>query len=287
VTQRQVPDYQGELGIHGERAVNSHASAPGADVGARDAANGTLTSPTFKIERNFITFLIGGGNHRGKTCLNLLVDDKAVASATGANDNRMQPKSLDVRRWAGQAGRLQIVDDESGGWGNIGVDNIVFSDRPQMPPGPLAEEPDFGTMGIALLKSEVRSPKSEGNPNGKIRFTAASELALAALPAGKPAEVVFSAGTASETTATRPPGEPLLGALGRKMRLAPGATATVTFALVWHFPNLKMDKLPPGRYYAVRFDSARAVAEYVAKELPRLSAQTRLWHDTWYDSSLP
>ena len=52
-------------------------------------------------------------------------------------------------------------------------------------------------------------------------------------------------------------------------------------------PNLKLNRLPPGRYYATRFDSALAVARYVRDNFTRLSAQTRLWHDTWYDSTLP
>jgi len=270
VTQKQTPDYQGELGIHGQRAVNSHASAPGKDVGARDAAKGTLTSKEFVIERRYITFLIGGG-HKGKTCLNLLVDDKVVASATGANDNRMRPGSLDMRRWAGRTGRLQIVDDESGSWGNIGVDHIVFSDRPGTPPGPLEKEPDFGTMGIALLKAEA----GEG------------DFALAALPSGKPAEVVFQASGASDESVTGSPDKPLIGGLGRKLSLSPGGTATATFLVTWHMPNLKIENLPSGRFYANRFDSALAVADYLAGNFARLGRQTRLWHDTWYDSTLP
>jgi uncharacterized protein (DUF608 family) len=71
------------------------------------------------------------------------------------------------------------------------------------------------------------------------------------------------------------------------MKLAPGASAHATFLLTWHMPNLKLDRLPPGRQYAQRFDSALAVARYVARNWERLSSQTHLWHDTWYDSSLP
>jgi non-lysosomal glucosylceramidase len=215
VAQKQVPDYQGELGMRGRRAVNTHASAPGDDVAARDAAKGTLTSKAFVIERHFITFLIGGGGHPGKTCLNLLVDDKVVASATGANGNRMQPRSLDARRWAGRTGRLQIVDDESGGWGNIGLDHIVFSDMPSVPPGPLEEEPDFGTMGLALLNVEAGD-------------SGASDFTVSAMPPGKPAEVVFATLGASDDAAVKPLGEPLTGALERRLTLAPGAAATVT-----------------------------------------------------------
>jgi uncharacterized protein (DUF608 family) len=52
-------------------------------------------------------------------------------------------------------------------------------------------------------------------------------------------------------------------------------------------PNLKLDRLPPGRHYASRFDSVGAVTDYVSKHYNRLTRQTRQWHDTWYDSTLP
>ena len=69
--------------------VNSHASAPGADVGQKDSATGTLSSKPFAIERDFITFLIGGGNHPGKTCVNLVIEGKIAATAAGQNSNRI------------------------------------------------------------------------------------------------------------------------------------------------------------------------------------------------------
>ncbi|MSR56003.1 MAG: 2,6-beta-D-fructofuranosidase, partial [Gemmataceae bacterium] len=50
-----------------------------------DKSIGKLSSPEFKIERKFLTFLIGGGGHEGKTCLNLLVNGQVVRAATGSN----------------------------------------------------------------------------------------------------------------------------------------------------------------------------------------------------------
>ncbi len=268
VTQAQVPDYQGDLNIHGRRAVNSHAAAPETGVSARDAATGRLTSPPLTIERHFIHCLIGGGGHKGKTCLNLIVDGKTVASLTGANANRMEPRSINVRRWAGQSARLEIVDDERGGWGNVGVDNIVFSDQPATLPGPLEQAGDFGTLGLALLEAQK------------------GDRATADLADGKAVEQMFHP-SAPVPQMRRPFGERLVGALSRKLSLQPGASATVTFLVAWHFPNLRMDKLPPGRFYAKRYASALDVAAYVSRDFRRLRGETVLWHDTWYDSTLP
>src|SRR5262249_20173335 len=53
-----------------------------------DDSIGTLTSPPFVVERDFINFLIGGGDHPAETCINLLIDDKVVRTATGtANEH--------------------------------------------------------------------------------------------------------------------------------------------------------------------------------------------------------
>ena len=275
-------DYQGDVGAHGKRFVNSHTAAPGKDVNERDAATGTLTSKAFVVERDFITFLIGGGSHPGRTCVNLLVDDKVVLSATGKNDNRMQPHSFDVRPWAGKLAKLQIVDNEKGPWGNIGIDDIVFSDERRTPPVPLGEQPDFGTMGIALLKAESRKQKAEMD-------YACASLPGSHMPAGLFSKTTVSGAADKAAPASKPFGEKLVGSLTRKLALAPGQSTTVTFVITWHFPNLKLRGLPDvgGRWYGTKFASALAVAEYLAQHFERLASQTRRWHDTWYDSTLP
>ena len=121
----------------------------------------------------------------------------------------------------------------------------------QSPVGhPFEKLPDYGTMGLALL--------------------------------GDPAEVV--SGEKSVSLADH-----LSGELGRKLTLDSGQSVTVTFVIAWFFPNL--ESIPAvavqGRYYASRFDSALAVAKYVARNIASLTSRTFLWRDTWYDSTLP
>jgi hypothetical protein len=257
-----IPGYQGDVGGHGRRVVNSHASAPGDAVEQRDAATGRLVSLPFVLERNYINFLIGGGAHKDKTCMNLLVDGQVVASATGENENHMRFATWDVRHWASKTGVLEIVDRETGPWGNIGVDNIVFSDSPRQPLGQLDSEPDFGTLALALLDAR------------RTDFGSAT--------VSEPTQT----GT-NETSASKPFDQKLIGSLRRKLTLAPGASVKASFVLAWHMPNLRMGRLPPSRHYAVRFGSAGAVAGYIGRNFQHLSRQTRLWHDTWYDATLP
>ena len=116
-------------GFVGQRLVNSYTAAE------RDKATGVLRSPEFTIERNYITFYIGGGGWAKKTCLNLVVDGRIVRSSTGPNTKAGGSEELSLDGWnvtdlVGRRARLEIVDDATGGWGHITVDHIVFIDKP-------------------------------------------------------------------------------------------------------------------------------------------------------------
>ena len=251
VKKSEIPAYQGNVGGPTERVANSHATAPGESIEAKDNATGKLISREFVIERNFIAFWIGGGKARpgSRFGLTLVVDGQPVQTAVGQDSNQMAAGHFDVRKHAGKTARLEILDDAGGGWGNIGVGKIWFTDQ-LGGAADLGELPDFGTMSLALLGQAADEASAD---------------------------------------ATVPFAEKLSGSLGRKLKLPPGASATVTFVLAWHFPNLPASgpMRDAGRYYATRFSSAQAVVEYIAAQFDRLAGQTRLWRDTWYDSTLP
>ncbi|MHC4181238.1 MAG: GH116 family glycosyl hydrolase, partial [Planctomycetota bacterium] len=261
VEKKNIPNYQGDVGGEGKRVVNSHASAPGNDVREKDSHVGTLTSRPFTIQRRFVQFLVGGGAHRGRTCVNLLIDGKPVASATGRNDNRMFRTAFNVRQFEGKEARLRVVDQFAGGWGNIGVDDIIFTDRPLQNTA-IEQQRDFGTMTLALL--------GPGNKN----TTATADLAA------RDASAVATADLSAV----------LVGQLARSLHLEPGEQRPVEFVVAWHFPNFRglgVDNAPVGHSYAARFDSALAVTRCIAADFDRLAGDTRTWVDTWYDSSLP
>ncbi|MGW7400947.1 GH32 C-terminal domain-containing protein [Streptomyces cyaneofuscatus] len=102
-----------------------------------DSTTGTLTSPEFTIDKNYVNFLIGGGNHpatqAGPTAVELLVDGKAVRSATGHDGEALNWDSWDVRELIGKKARIKIVDSNTSGWGHINVDHIVLSDTQTQP----------------------------------------------------------------------------------------------------------------------------------------------------------
>jgi len=112
-------------GFQGHRLVNSYNGG--------DDTRGKLTSPDFIVNRKFIAFLIGGGGWDGKTCMNLVVDGKVVRTSTGPNtaaggSERLEPSGWDVSELAGKTAHIEIVDEATGGWGHINVDNITFTD---------------------------------------------------------------------------------------------------------------------------------------------------------------
>lgn len=254
-TERAVIEKKlGKLGGKSPRVVNSYFPT------LSNAATGKLTSAPFTVERHYINIWMGGGDLVGKSCVNLVVDGKIVQSQTGARDNKLSLHFFDVREFDGKQATLEIVDASGDEWCQIGVDRISFSDLPG-DGTPMAQLSDYGTMTLALLGKSA----DFGMARGSIGF------------GGQPTDA------ASESLP-----EALFGSLGRTVNLKPGESARVTFLITWHFPNLKMDKLGDvGRYYAKKFKSSHAVASYVAENFQKLAGATRLWRDTWYDSTLP
>ncbi len=102
-----------------------------------DAAVGTLTSPQLKLTYPFLGFLIAGGNHPGKTAVQLLIDGKVVREATGSNDLALRDVVWDISEFKGKSGTIRIMDDEVGSWGIIAADHFIFSTeaKPKFPMG--------------------------------------------------------------------------------------------------------------------------------------------------------
>ena len=108
-----------------------------------DAPTGTLTSPEFKLARDYIAFRVAGGDYERDTCVHLLIAGKVVRSSTGWRSDRLAPESWDVREFRGRKARVRIVDLAKGDWGHINVAGLVQTDTPErlpVSPGPLYHE---------------------------------------------------------------------------------------------------------------------------------------------------
>jgi non-lysosomal glucosylceramidase len=281
-----LPGQQPVSGFLGQGLVNTY-------LGGDDRLHGKLTSPAFKIERDFLCFLIGGGNHAGRTCIHLLVDGRVVRTAAGKQAERLQWHNWDVRDLRDKSARIEIVDAESGPWGHINIDQIELRDQP-LPAveGELEAQPDFGSMALALLDTDACPAAAAENGTGSgARMSGACPIfgsLCMALPDGLPAETIFRAEwSADPPEAERPFGKPLVGAVAKRLTLEPGQEATVTFAVTWCFPTRELRGGQRGNHYANRFASAADVAGYLAEHADRLIGQTKQWHSTWYDSTLP
>ncbi len=123
-----LPGQMSVEGFAGRGLVNSFCGG--------DDATGTLTSPAFRIERGYLSFLIGGGRSE-RLSLQLLVDGRVVRSATGSNDvpggsEHLVAESFDLTEFKGRMAVLRVLDEAAGSWGHINVDQIVQTDiRPR------------------------------------------------------------------------------------------------------------------------------------------------------------
>ena len=126
-----IGDQQTVSGYQGEQLVNTFID--------HDASTGTITSPTFTIDSDYVNLLVGGGNHpytaaaADATAVNLVVDGQVVHTASGQDSELANWTSWDVTGLQGKQAHVQIVDQNTGGWGHILVDHIMFSDEVATP----------------------------------------------------------------------------------------------------------------------------------------------------------
>lgn len=263
------------LGFTGNGVVNSFLHG--------DGSMGTLTSKALYITNDYIQFRLGGGNHPGKTCMNLVVNGIVVRTATGKNVETLELQSWDVKEYKGRSAYIEILDQDQGGWGHINVDDIAFSDQP------VVKTKFFPAM----------------HPyNGNVSLTLIGGNAIA------DADYTGFADQRRENAAKKITGSKLVGSIGTSLSLKPGESKTITFLLSWYFPNRPAyyygsdvtdiigndwnQALPAegttivGNMYANWYGSSLDVADWLHANLKRLSAETLKFHDAYYNnSSLP
>ncbi len=280
-----------------------------------DEPQGALTSPEFTLTRPYVGLLVGGGAYAGKTCVNLLVDEKVVLSATGNNTEQLRPVIWDVSAWQGKQAQIEAVDRESGGWGHILLDEIVFAEQdptawyslleparslaealaPGQPEVALGKGKALVASGIAFAPDEIQDfflTATDAEPGTRLQTLAPDYGTLVLASTASRAES-GSWSSLSELVdferTGRLPGaasQSVNGALTSFVPLAPGETATVSYFIAWHFPNGERFG-HEGNLYATRFTDAKGVADYLGPRLEALWQRSKLWQTTVQQSNLP
>ena len=106
-------------GFEGRRLVNSSKGG--------NQSMGSLTSKPFTITHDAINFLIGGGNHRERTQIQLIMDQRIVRVAEGRNNQRLEWRGWNVSGFKGQEAQIRIIDRYASNWGYICIDHITFA----------------------------------------------------------------------------------------------------------------------------------------------------------------
>lgn len=267
----------------GQYVANSLNTRVDSSPEGADALTGRLTSPAFTIKRQYIRMLIAGGAKPNSCFVELLVDGEQVAKLTGDNSSVMKMRQMDLSAYQGRQAVLRVVDRQSGGWGHIVVDRIVFTDVAIAGGSDVTKLHGYGSSALSVL----------ADPG--VQVTGASALKDPDSPAGLFAEIEDNTGE----SVAMPLDQLLVGGLIASVKLAPGESKTITFLITWYFPyhleqrpNQMMRRTVIGfenlsRHYRPWFDSAVAVAGYIASHRERLIGGTLQWNQTWYDSSLP
>jgi endoglucanase Acf2 len=112
-------------GFLGSACVNTYRGA--------NTPQGTLTSPTFTIQKHFIQLLVGGGNDTNNDAVRLLIGTNVVFAAAGQQSGTLYWNTWDVSAYLGQAAQIEIVDTTSAGWGFVLCSWIVASDDGSSP----------------------------------------------------------------------------------------------------------------------------------------------------------
>lgn len=134
------------------------------------------------------------------------------------------------------------------------------------------DSPGYGDMALIALAKEAKGVASWENLEKLAEEVAAGSLA------------------GPEIAGPSPEGQTLNGAILVTFTLSPDETRTIPFVLTWHFPSARHGHgswHAYGNMYANWYADALEVARYLGENLDELTAKTRFYHDSLYDSNLP
>jgi fructan beta-fructosidase len=158
----------GENWMVGSLGRRSAMSTEGSGVG-------TLTSPSFSIERRAIHFLMGSiegyDGIAGKLSVQLLVDDRVVRTTVPGRFHAMFWESWDVAEYKDREARIRVTDQDPREWALICMDQIIQSSVP-------AGRPWVGRT-ITVTEPMMNFPVKNGAPRHYIELLVDGQLVRA------------------------------------------------------------------------------------------------------------
>ena len=96
-----------------------------------DKGVGTITSPPFVLHGSNLTFRMSGGRNARTLRAELWIDGVREKIATGNRSEGMEEVVWNVAPYSGRTATIALVDEESGPWGHLNVDEIWLRTDPQ------------------------------------------------------------------------------------------------------------------------------------------------------------
>ena len=142
---------------------------------------------------------------------------------------------------------------------------VLCSIESKTDPNKLAAQPDYGTLSVAALHKDSFAIASVNTEDNETLFLASSLKKITSAVDKK-----------------------LLGAVSSSLTILPNQSQQADFIFAWHFANLTLAAIPDkGRFYNSLFKNAAEVTTYLQNNFTKLCGETRLWKETFYDSTLP
>ncbi|MGP9582536.1 MULTISPECIES: GH32 C-terminal domain-containing protein [unclassified Brachybacterium] len=142
----------------GDKRINTWEGGPKGDDNL-----GTLTSPEFTIDGDYLNMLVGGGARTEASDetleVQLMVDGEVVRSQTGPEDGALNWRHWDLSELQGRTAQLRVVDEATGGWGHLTLDHVVMGDEAALPRG------DETTVNLVVDGEVVRTATGSDSEN--------------------------------------------------------------------------------------------------------------------------
>ncbi len=206
------------------------------DGGFDDAMVGVIESPVFALTGPAISFLVGGGSSPATYVALCDENGDELATARGVNSETMKRVEWNRPELVGRTLYLAVVDQETGGWGHVTLDDVTIQGRIDA----------AATARLRTTFADRRRRQEEGRRAAAARHEAAR--------AARQKELFSDARLFADTDTGELTGERLTA-----VSLPVGGIGTGTIQIdgravrtVWQIFNTRHQSAPPHSFFAAR-----------------------------------